>query len=215
MATRSATLLLLVLCVAVVALDPPIWPDSFDVAFDETFIVNNVSHHVNGIYYYDAAHNRSRLDRFDGIYSKFCSSLAENVSTPCTELVVNQSRWIIYPQKSQCCFCCDSAHGCGILKKDWLKGADYLGDEIIDGANYNKWNQQGVVGYNHYWSSTDGFNVPRRLDENGGHIFDYIIKSYSEKPLDAKIFALPQYCKDPCPDTSFCGKHRAVEYAEE
>ena len=61
----------------------------------------------------------------------------------------------------------------------------------------------------------DGFNVPRRLDENGGHIVDYIIKSYMVKKLDGKIFALPSYCKDKCPDASFCGKLRTVKPAEE
>lgn len=202
------TPILLLLTLSVFALDPPVWPDSFEVAFDETFVVDSVSHHVNGIMYYDAAHNRSRLDRFDGSYSKFCQSLAPNVSTPCTNLVVNGSRWIIFPQKSQCCFCCDSAHGCGILKPDWLKGAEYLKDETIDNVNYHKWNQQGVIGYNYYWSSADGYNVPRRLDENGAHITDYNPRSYIKKPIDAKVFAVPQYCHDPCPETTFCGKFR-------
>ena len=50
-----------------------------------------------------------------------------NVSTSCTQLVINDKRYIIYPQKKQCCFCCDSQHGCGILKKNWLEGAKFIG----------------------------------------------------------------------------------------
>lgn len=117
--------------VIAVSINPPVWPDSFEVAFDETFVLDTGSQHVNGIYYYDAAHNRSRADRFNGKYSKFCAALAENVTTPCTNLVVNGSRWVIFPQKSMCCKCCDAAHGCGILQKNWLNGSSDLGNNDI------------------------------------------------------------------------------------
>jgi hypothetical protein len=191
--------------------DPPVWPDAFEEAFDEKFIQNNITFEVNGIMYYDAANNRSRLDRFNGRYDMFCSSLVPNVTTPCTNLVVEGKRWIIFPQRSQCCFCCDSAHGCGILKPNWLEGAVYLKDDVIDGVTYHKWNKQGDVGYNYYWSSADDNNYPRRLDENGAHITEYNVHSYRKRPQDPKLFALPAYCKDPCPAATICGKLRGEQ----
>jgi len=103
--------------------DPPVLPGSFQVAFDETFIQNKTHYRVNGQLYYDATNNRERLDRTDGRYSAFCGSVLPNVTTACTHLTVDDNRYIIFPQKKQCCLCCDSTHGCGILKQNWLEGA--------------------------------------------------------------------------------------------
>jgi hypothetical protein len=50
---------------------------------------------------------------------------------------------MVFPQRSQCCLCCTSAHGCGILTPDWLKGADYQGESAIDGTSYQKWHEKG------------------------------------------------------------------------
>jgi hypothetical protein len=77
--------------------------------------------------FYDATNNRSRFDRVNGQYNMFCNSLAPNQTTDCTDLVVGGKRYIWFPQKNQCCFCCDSDHGCGILKPDWLNGGEFLG----------------------------------------------------------------------------------------
>ena len=73
--------------------------------------------------FYDADNNRERVDRTNGRYDLVCGSVLPNVTTPCTQTTVANRRYVIYPQRRMCCFCCDSAHGCGILKKDWLKGA--------------------------------------------------------------------------------------------
>lgn len=55
-----------------------------------------------------------------------------NVTTPCQSLTVSGNRWIVFPQRSQCCLCCTSAHGCGILAPDWLKESDYMGQASIN-----------------------------------------------------------------------------------
>lgn len=190
------------------ALDPPVWPGSFEEAFDEKFVSTNTTAEVNGILYYDGDNNRSRLDRINGELDKFCNSLAPNINTPCQNLVTEGKRYIIFPQKSQCCFCCDSDHGCGILKRDWLDGAEYLGQETIDGQNLNKWNKQGVVGYNYYWATADDNAYPRKIDENGAHITDFNIRSFRNRTLDPALFRVPSYCNSNCSDTSFCGKFR-------
>lgn len=85
----------------------------------------------------------------------FCGTVLPNVTTACTHLTVGGKRYIVYPQRKQCCYCCDSQHGCGPLKKNWLEGATYVGvDRIID-TNYNKWSKDGDFGYNYFWVTID------------------------------------------------------------
>lgn len=50
----------------------------------------------------------------------------------------------MFPQRTQCCFCCDGAHGCGVLKPDWLAGAEYKGTEKIVDTEYDKWSKDGM-----------------------------------------------------------------------
>lgn len=122
------TLLILALCLTVsLQEDPPTLPDAFQMAFDESYIQNGSTIRVNGQWFYDATKNRERVDRANGRYSFFCGSVLPNTTTPCTHITVENKRWIVFPQKKQCCMCCDSAHGCGILRNDWLDGAEYLG----------------------------------------------------------------------------------------
>jgi hypothetical protein len=86
---------------------------------------------VNGIFYYEANKNRERVDRANGKYNQVCGTILPNTTTSCTQLVIQNKRWVYFPQKRQCCFCCDAQHGCGILKRNWLEGAQYLGRERI------------------------------------------------------------------------------------
>jgi|LakMenEpi03Aug12_release.lakeMendotaPanAssembly.Ray.scaffolds.fasta_scaffold109558_1 hypothetical protein len=160
--------------------------------------------------YYDASKNRERVDRTDGRYNLFCGGILPNVTTACTHLTVNNSRYIVFPQKKQCCFCCDSDHGCGILKRNWLDGAKFVGtDKIID-TNYNKWSKDGDFGYNYFWVTADDKEIPRRLDESGTHITDYLVHTFVNKTFDDSYFALPSYCSQTqsCPLTTICGKLR-------
>lgn len=66
------------------------------------------------------------------------------MTTSCQLFTKDNKRWIVFPQKTQCCFCCDSAHGCGILKPDWLAGAEYKGTEKIIDTEYDKWSKDGM-----------------------------------------------------------------------
>ena len=184
---------------------PPVLGDSFQVNFDETFIKNSTKFKINGVWYLDAKGGRERVDRVNGRYDLFCGDVMPNVTTPCTQTTVDGKRYIIYPEKRYCCMCCDSAHGCGALKQDWLTGADFLGVERLIDTSYDKWSLDGMFGYNHFWTSQGG-NVPRRLDENGDHITDYLANTYANKTFDATYFALPTYCTGKCPLATICGK---------
>ena len=125
------------------AATPPIFNYQFHVTFEQEVPYNNTRHINYGQKYYDPIKNRQRVDRDNGLRDEFCGSILPGVATPCHHVVVNDKRWIYFPQRAQCCFCCDAAHGCGILKPDWLADADYKSQDIIDGAKYDKWYKDG------------------------------------------------------------------------
>ncbi len=72
-----------------------------------------------------------RVDRSDGQYDMFCSSVLPNVSTPCIFIMREKKRYILYPEKRICCYCCDDSHGCGLPAPDFLSGTIYEGYEVL------------------------------------------------------------------------------------
>ena len=198
------TIVVILLLGIALAKDAPIFADSFKIAFDETDIINNTKYTISGQMFYDAANNRERIDRTNGRYENFCSSILPNTTTSCTHTVVNGKRYIIFPQKRVCCFCCDSAHGCGILKRDWLKGAQYLGQEVLVDTVYDKWEQDGVE-TNYWWATTDQKQIMRRLASSKRLVMDFLPHTYVEKKFEDSVFALPDYCNTTCPSSSLCG----------
>ena len=119
--------LILVLLAIVNSIDAPIYNYSYHIAYDETFVIDSVNYKVNGQKFYDPVNNRERVDRTNGRYNLFCGTVLPNVTTPCQQITADNKRWVIFPNKTSCCLCCDAAHGCGILKPSWLAGAQYLG----------------------------------------------------------------------------------------
>lgn len=90
----------------------------------------------------------------------------------------------------QCCYCCDSTHGCAPPPRDWLKNFKYAGKEDISGETFNKFVDTGMA----YWATTDSWQIPRKIAQNIGIFNDFIMNTYSEEPIDDSIFALPSYC---------------------
>ena len=76
-------------------IDPPVWPQEFRQAFVEGFKGTQV--HVIGDMFYSATKNMSRLTRSDGRFEAFCGTNMPNVTTPCTQLVREGKRYVIYP----------------------------------------------------------------------------------------------------------------------
>lgn len=105
---------------------PPVWPEVFHQSFVESY--NSSRLHTTGRFYYDAKREAMRVDRQDGVHDMVCNSILPNISTICTQLIRDKKRYIIHPERRACCMCCDAAHGCGILKRDWLSTATYLGE---------------------------------------------------------------------------------------
>ncbi len=87
---------------------PPVWSPSFSVSYDETFVKDGKSYTINGQLFFDAVNKRQRADKSNSHYDATCNSTMPNVNTKCQHLIVDQKRYIVFPEKNQCCFCCDA-----------------------------------------------------------------------------------------------------------
>lgn len=107
-------LTIFLLAVSALAENPttPVWDPVFQSEFTESY--PDTPTHVRGKVYYDTTVNMMRVDRQDGQHDMFCSSVNPNVSTPCILLMRENKRYIVYPAKRLCCYCCNDAHGCGV-----------------------------------------------------------------------------------------------------
>ena len=84
----------------------PVWPNTFQMTFNETLTYPLLgSHYTAGTYYYDFPNKRYRIDRANGRYDRYCgfNGVRAFQDTPCTQLVIDGMRWMIYPEKKECC----------------------------------------------------------------------------------------------------------------
>lgn len=121
----SALLATAVIC----AVTPPLWAETFHQDFAESYEASRF--HTTGKVYYDAKRGFERVDRNNGQFETLCGSIVPSVTTPCTQLVRDKKRYVIYPTRRQCCMCCDEAHGCGVTKRDWLQNSTFEGEEKL------------------------------------------------------------------------------------
>ena len=170
----------------------PVWPDKFQQDFTETFYYPILgTHNTSGTYYYDWQNLRYRIDRENGRYDRYCgiNGVKAFQNTPCSQLVLDGIRWVIYPEKKECCQCCDAGHGCGILKPTWMLGAQFLGE--INGVY--KWNKPGLQANYYYERASD-----RRLlqiDQVPNDIQYYDADSFATSIKDEDdVFRLPAFC---------------------
>lgn len=113
-------------------------------------------------------------------------------------------RFLDFPAKKYCCFCCDSTHGCGIVEPDWISKSNgtYQGTEKLDdGKTYLKWEIKGLQS-NFYYHSNDTNKTPKRLVQGSDDLMDYT--DYYIGIKDPSVFHLPSYCTDKCGATTIC-----------
>jgi hypothetical protein len=151
-------LLVALLSAVAISQSPPLWPVKFQQDFVESYTTSPF--YTAGKLYYDSERNMERFDRTDGKAVSICSSIVSE-STPCQQLTRDGKRYIVFPFKRLCCMCCDAAHGCGVLKRDWLKNAKFDGKEDISGQTFNKFvdTEEKID----YWATTDSDQIPRKL----------------------------------------------------
>lgn len=118
-------------------------------------------------------------------------------------------RFLDFPEKKFCCYCCNSTHGCGIVTRDWLvtANATYQGTEKLDADEpYMKWDIKGLQD-NLYYHKNDSLNTPRRLYQAPDDLQDFY--GYKVGITDENVFKLPSYCTDICGVTTICAALRS------
>ncbi|CAF1176046.1 unnamed protein product [Rotaria sordida] len=185
---------------------PPVWPVAFQETFNETSTlpVVGTSSNIQGTYYYDYEQKSVRIDRTTGKYDRYCSSVKYFQDTPCTHLVVNGLRYLVFPKLNSCCMCCTAEDGCGMLKPDWLSDATFIGYNTTTPVKYQVWDKKGLQD-NFYWQ-VDATQIPYIIDQQPNDLMIFDVTSFKKGSIDPSIFALPSYCsKDhKCPLLSVC-----------
>ena len=189
---------------------PPSWPERFEQTFNETFSYPLLgSSTTTGKFFYDWNNRRYRIDRANGKWDRYCGPVYPLSNTPCSHIVVDGKRYLYYPEKNYCCYCCDSSHGCGILKPDWLSSAAYIGNVQENGVEFQKWDMQGLQ-HNYFFSTNDERRIMRRIIQEPNDVQEFDVESFVGNIRDESVFSLPSQC-DPnktCPFATFCSALR-------
>lgn len=100
---------------------------------------------TKGTYYYDVSddsNGMTRIDRDNGDWDRYCGLTHHFDAGACNQYVTNGDRYLHYPKQDDCCYCCSSDHGCGVLKNDWISDGEFVDSEDIDGqTGALKWNK--------------------------------------------------------------------------
>jgi hypothetical protein len=170
------------------------------------------SHKTTGTYFYDSSNGRQRIDRANGEYDRYCGSVEKFKNTPCSHLVVSNKRYLVFPKKEYCCFCCSSKDGCGILSPNWLKNATFEGKVQYDGYdNVSKWVVKGLQSNIYYGYDKSTTNeIPLAINQKPDDLMVFDVTSYSDSKISDFIFKIPKYCYESsgsprkCPLLSVC-----------
>ena len=125
---------------------PPLWPNVFWQNFTERTFYDKIGEHFNtGSYYYNYSLPGYKIYRSNGEYDKFCgiSGTYAGINTPCAHIVTKGNRFLYYPELNQCCYCCNTNNGCGVLFPGWFSNATYVETEIHNGKPAYKWLKTG------------------------------------------------------------------------
>lgn len=181
--------------------DPqPIYPAVFYSTFNESTKVIE-GHTTTGAIWYDSANKRERIDRASGLGDRYCGSV-KHKDTPCTHLVLDEVRYLVFPKEEYCCACCTAEKGCGIVEPNWLQGAEFNGTEVVEGKLCNRFMKKGLQP-NFYSNTADG--RPCNLDQMPNDLQQFQIGSFKPGPFDDSVFQLPSYCAGKkCPLVSIC-----------
>lgn len=127
----------------------PEWPEAFEVGIHET---NLFFFSTGGRYWYDASLQAERIDRDSGLGDRYCGTAHPLSRAPCSHVVTGGVRYLRFPDKGECCRCCDADHGCGFLRQDWLAESTFQGSTSEGGENAYKWEVNGLQS-NYVWTA--------------------------------------------------------------
>jgi hypothetical protein len=179
--------------------NPKVWEDQWQADFTEKISVPIIgSDDVSGVWSYDWKNKRFAVSRSNGKYDRYCGSIYKFQNTPCTHIVKESKRYIIFPEKKFCCMCCTSEKGCGIVKPDWFASGEYQGEKLSEDktTSFNDWLIKGLQ-ENYYGEQVNG-QTPYRIWQKGTS--DMVFKNYRNKVEDENVFNLPvnQNCEQSC-----------------
>ena len=183
----------------------PVWPNKFMQTFREEFKYNYLSGETKGTLWYNFDKRTYRLDREDGRYDRFCGSEKWLTDTPCTHYVKDEIRYLDFPELDYCCNCCDSAHGCGVLKPNWLEGAEAAGTYKDEkGREVEIWSKKGLQDNLAHFIKESG--IMTKIDMKPNDTQFYSPESF-KTDFDDSIFEPPHRCQKntKCGRLSVCG----------
>ncbi|KAL4473502.1 hypothetical protein ABPG74_022366 [Tetrahymena malaccensis] len=173
----------------------PEWPQKFEQDFTEEFIYGFLKSSTKGTYSYDYANKAYKVSRENGRTDRYCgfNGLYFFRNTACEQIVVNGDRFLYYPERNDCCYCCSNEHGCGVLKPTWLQNAIFEGETTFNGIPAYKWNQKGLQ--NNFYYETIAENpldrVMLQIDQQPNDIQNF---SQSRR-TEFQPITLPSICK--------------------
>eukprot|EP00344_Euplotes_crassus_P007758 CAMPEP_0197017620 /NCGR_PEP_ID=MMETSP1380-20130617/79645_1 /TAXON_ID=5936 /ORGANISM="Euplotes crassus, Strain CT5" /LENGTH=213 /DNA_ID=CAMNT_0042444747 /DNA_START=73 /DNA_END=713 /DNA_ORIENTATION=+ len=179
--------------------------NKFSVDFSETFKYGPLEKSTDGSFFYDAASGRYKISRENGHYDRYCGANGLKIfqNTPCEQIVdASGDRYIHYPEKDQCCFCCDAVHGCGILKPNWQQGAEFLGETEYNGVSAYKWDKGcGILKPNwqqgaEFLGQTEYNGVPAYKWDKKGLQSNFYYETITENPEDRIMLNIDQKPND-------------------
>lgn len=181
----------------------PVWLDQFEQSINNTFTYPYLgSSSTNATFHYDYTNKQYRINRDNGKWDRYCGTVYKFRNTPCDHIVVEGVRYLYFPEHDYCCNCCSDEHGCGILKPDWAKGAEFIGYE--DNGDTQKWDMKGLQS-NFIWVRNADGQVTRILQQpNEDQV--YLPETFSRGIQDPSVFNLPSSCSSDykCPWISTC-----------
>ena len=210
--TVFTTLVILASTQAIKDEQPPVWANQFEQDFTETFSYPLIGKgKTSGNFFYDFTNERYRVDRVNGKWDRYCGSVKKFKDTPCTHYVTEGKRYLDFPKDDYCCYCCDNKHGCGILKPNWLEGAQYKGLQDSNGQSFHVWDKPGLQS-NLYWATADK-KILAKMDQQPNDLQEFDPATYKESITDPKVFDLPSRCnaKKTCPWVSTCTPLRLLQ----
>ena len=121
------------------AVAPPVWQPVWQQTFTETvkYPLKKLAT-TTGTYYYDVSNPDDllyRIDRANGVNDRYCGLTHHNwKDQPCSQYVKNGDRYLYYPESDECCYCCSSNMGCGVITPTWMSDSAYVGTEEVNGV---------------------------------------------------------------------------------
>ncbi|EAR87557.1 transmembrane protein, putative (macronuclear) [Tetrahymena thermophila SB210] len=210
--------LIAVLMVAITSATPlpPHWPNVFAKDFVEISTKGNQTLADVGTYYYNFAENTQLLTRSNGQFDFFCGFNDEPLA--CDQIIVENNRYVYFPEQDSCCYCCGQDQGCSVLKPDWFIDPEYHGQQEYSGVQAYWWviyEQPDQKGPNYYIETTEENPIDRKPLHLARNNYELNFVSDSYRTQFPQI-TLPTACKatnlGKCPGV--CAKIRGDSVTE-